>query len=220
VPPAEGINDPGFVERLVTTLRPDVGLSCYCTGIWKTPLLEALPQSVNYHDGLLPAFRGVAATSFSIYHGAPQSGFTFHRMTAGIDEGPILVQGAVPVGTRSFAQVDRAKATAAVRALPDVVDAIVTREPGRAQVGPASYFSGRDLVAVRAVPDPGTVPAEELARRIRAFGRVYLAFDGVTWPVTRIRPGRRGRFAFRDPVGEWWTADRIRGLPVRLARRS
>jgi methionyl-tRNA formyltransferase len=218
VPGSRGINDPEFVEELMTTLRPDAGLSCYCTSIWRAPLLQALPQAVNYHDGLLPAFRGVAATSFSIYLGAPQSGFTFHRMTAGIDEGPILAQGAVPVGARSFAQVDRAKSAAAVRALPDVVTAVVNRDPGRAQVGRASYFSRRDLVALRAVRDPGTVTGDDVARRIRAFGRVYLPFEGEAWPVTRIRPGRHGRFAFRDARGEGWTADRVRGLPIRMAR--
>ena len=220
VPPAAGVNDPGFIARLVATLQPDVGFSCYCTRIWKAPLLEAFPQAVNYHDGLLPAFRGVAATSFSIYQGASRSGFTYHRMSPAIDAGPILVEGSVPVGMRSFAQVDRAKATAAVRALPDAVDAIVARAPGRPQVGPAGYYSARDLGEVAAVPEPGVVTAEDLARRVRAFGVVRLTLDGTVWPVTRIRPGRRGQLAFRTRGGAWCTADRVRGLPVRLAVRN
>jgi len=218
VPPATGINDPEFVARLVDTAAPDLGFSCYCMRIWKAPLLDALPRSVNYHDGALPRYRGVAATSFSVYHDEPTSGFTYHRMSAGIDEGPILVQGAVPIGDRTFGTVDRAKAEAAVAALPEVLDRIVADDPGRAQAGDSSYFSGRDLFALAIIPDPAAVTADELQHRIRAFGTVQMTIDGDRWPVTRIRPGNHGRLTFRSADGAWCTADRVRGLPARLTR--
>ncbi len=109
-PCERGLNDPAFVAELRERTRADVALSCYCGTIWKAELLGALPQAVNYHDGLLPEYKGVGATSFSIYNGEATSGFTFHRMTEGIDAGAILVQGAVAVDEHStMGDVDRRK---------------------------------------------------------------------------------------------------------------
>lgn len=219
-PGPAGLNDPGFVARVADTLRPDVALSYYGRTIWKAPLLAALPQAVNYHDGLLPEFRGVGATSFSIYRGAAESGFTFHRMVEAIDAGPILVQGAVPIGRRAFLEVDRAKTAAAVAALPAVLDRIVAHDPGRAQTGPGSYFSYREMTEIVHVTDPDTVTTAELERRIRAFEEIRLTLDGAAWPVTRVRPGRHGPLTFRTADGSWCSADRVLGLPPRFHRAT
>ncbi len=224
-PAAGGLNDPEFVAELRERTRADVALSYYCRTIWKTELLRAFAQAVNYHDGLLPEYKGVAATSFSIYNGEATSGFTFHHMTEGIDAGPILVQGSVTVDERStLADVDRRKAHVAVAALPDVFDLVAASSPGRAQDRPGSYCSGKDLTALSLVARPDLLSADELLRRIRAFGRIGLEFDGAVWPVTRMRSGRPGRpdrgFTVATADGRSLRADRIRGLPVRFARRT
>lgn len=217
VPPPPGLNDPAFVARLVDTLRPDAALSYFCTRIWKAPLLEAIPTAVNFHDGRLPDYRGCGATAFSIFEDAGESGFTFHHMIAGIDEGPILVDGAVAIGDRGLTAVERAKAAAAVAVVPEVIDRMTMRDPGRPQTGSGSYFSRADLRAAMQVPDPGALTADELVHRIRAFGWVYVTLDGARWPVTRVRAGRHGRFTFRTADGAWMRVDRVLGLPVRLA---
>ncbi|MBM3660781.1 MAG: hypothetical protein FJW95_14955 [Actinobacteria bacterium] len=216
VPPTGDPSDPDFVTTLVERLGPDVALSYYCGRIWRASLLDALPQAVNYHDGTVPEYRGVGATSFSIYDGAPESGFTFHRMTIGIDEGPVLVAGAVPVGDQALAAIDRRKVEAAADALPRVLDRIVTADPGTPQVGSGGYHSARDVLACIHVTHPDAVSAEELGRRVRAFGTVHLTIDGERWPVTRVREGRHGPLAFRVADGRWMSADRVRGLPPRF----
>jgi len=77
VPSGGNPNAHGFVERLCEQTRAEVALSYYCGTIWRTDLLRAFNQAVNYHDGYLPWYRGVGATSFSIYNGEQESGFTF-----------------------------------------------------------------------------------------------------------------------------------------------
>ena len=61
-------------------------------------ILEAFPGRVlNIHPSLLPAFPGLDAIERAFAHGVRQAGCTVHLVTAGIDDGPILGQAAVPV---------------------------------------------------------------------------------------------------------------------------
>ena len=64
-----------------------------------TPMfLDAFPDRVlNIHPSLLPAFPGLHAQAQALAAAVRIAGATVHRVTPGMDEGPILAQGAVPV---------------------------------------------------------------------------------------------------------------------------
>jgi phosphoribosylglycinamide formyltransferase 1 len=62
------------------------------------PLLEAFPHRVlNIHPSLLPAFRGLNAQRQALEHGVRVTGATVHLVTSELDDGPIVLQAAVPV---------------------------------------------------------------------------------------------------------------------------
>jgi phosphoribosylglycinamide formyltransferase-1 len=62
------------------------------------PLLDAFPQRVlNIHPSLLPSFRGLDAQCQALEHGVRVSGTTVHFVTSQLDDGPIILQAAVPV---------------------------------------------------------------------------------------------------------------------------
>lgn len=64
----------------------------------KAPLLEAFPQRIiNIHPSLLPQFPGLAAWEQALAAGVPETGCTVHWVDAGMDTGPIIAQGRVPV---------------------------------------------------------------------------------------------------------------------------
>jgi phosphoribosylglycinamide formyltransferase-1 len=54
-------------------------------------------QMINIHPSLLPAFKGLDTHARVLAAGARLTGCTVHVVTPGMDEGPILVQAAVPV---------------------------------------------------------------------------------------------------------------------------
>jgi len=52
---------------------------------------------INIHPSLLPAFRGLDTHARALAAGVAVHGCTVHRATTALDDGPILVQGIVPV---------------------------------------------------------------------------------------------------------------------------
>ncbi len=56
-------------------------------------------RMMNIHPSLLPSFPGLRAPQQALDHGVKVSGCTVHVVTEGVDEGPIILQQAVPVRT-------------------------------------------------------------------------------------------------------------------------
>jgi phosphoribosylglycinamide formyltransferase-1 len=54
-------------------------------------------RMMNIHPALLPSFPGLDAQKQALEHGVKLSGCTVHFVTEGVDEGPIIIQAAVPV---------------------------------------------------------------------------------------------------------------------------
>lgn len=65
----------------------------------KPPLLDAIlpKQPINLHAGLAPEYRGSACNFWASYDGRSDLvGATLHRLTAGLDAGPILMRLGAP----------------------------------------------------------------------------------------------------------------------------
>lgn len=204
VPPSRDISHPRLAERLFDDLGVTAALSLGCLQLFRRPLLDRLASAVNFHDGLLPAYRGLSATSWSVYRGEAASGFTFHHMSERVDGGDVLLQEALPVDPEASVHTLLVAKTgrAAVR-LDEVLAAIAEGRPGRPQEGGGSYFGRRERDALVRVGDPGSLDWDDLRRRLRAFDRVFLDLAGRTWEVTAVRrvAGRGGPLAFTSRDG-------------------
>lgn len=53
---------------------------------------------INFHNALLPDYPGRNAPSWVIYQGEAQTGITWHYVTAGVDEGSIIIQKTCEIG--------------------------------------------------------------------------------------------------------------------------
>lgn len=64
-----------------------------------TPVLVKVYENrmMNIHPSLLPSFPGLDAQKKALDHGVKLSGCTVHFVTDGVDEGPIIIQAAVPI---------------------------------------------------------------------------------------------------------------------------
>jgi methionyl-tRNA formyltransferase len=221
VPPGRDLSHPRLAERLCDELGVTAALSLGCLQLFRRPLLDRLATAVNFHDGLLPDYRGLSATSWSVYRGEPASGFTFHHVSERVDGGDVLLQEALPVDPESsvhallVAKIGRAAAR-----LGEVLAAIAEGRPGRPQEGAGSYFGSRERDAVVRVGDPGSLDWHDLRRRLHAFDRVFLDLAGRTWEVTAVRrvAGRGGPLAFTSRDGVHGEPARFLHLPRPLYR--
>lgn len=187
LPPDQNINNPEFIERLKTKLKPTIALSYYCLQKFSPDLLKIFDCSANYHNGLLPGYRGVKATCWSLYQGEAETGFTFHRMNEKFDEGNILLQGAVPVGPdSSVVDLEYEKALKAINYIPRLIEMLINREPGQAQVSESNYFSEKDFQKMKRIDDPSKYSSFELMRRLRAFGLLIINIGGKKYDVTKL----------------------------------
>jgi methionyl-tRNA formyltransferase len=62
----------------------------------------ALPThgTINVHHGAVPEYRGGPPVFWELHDGLETVGFTIHRIDAGIDTGPVLATGEVPIERR------------------------------------------------------------------------------------------------------------------------
>ena len=224
MPPGRDVNAPSFVERIRTELCPDASLALMVPQLFGPPLLDACRSPANYHDGLLPRYRGFRATAWSVYRGEPRSGFAFHRMSAGVDDGPVLVRDAVPVppGAGPIA-VERAKMRLACARMGEALERLRAGDPGQPQRGEASSFTIADFKAIRTVRDPACMTWDELLRRLRAFEMLAMRLGGAWFTVTRLRrvagaPSVAG-LAFTTADGVRAEPDRFMFVPWALHRR-
>lgn len=90
-----------YNQALAETLK-ERGVDLVCLAgymrILRKPVLEAFEGRIlNIHPSLLPAFPGIDAQGQALEHGVKVAGCTVHFVTAGMDEGPIVLQAPVPV---------------------------------------------------------------------------------------------------------------------------
>ncbi len=154
------VNEPGFIGQLRREIRPDLVVSVAAPQIFGEELLR-LPRlgCVNVHGALLPRYRGMLPSFWTLLRGEREGGVTVHYMAAGIDDGPIIAQRRFPIHP------------------DDTVDSLIRRSKA---VGAELLLEVLDQLrngGVQARPNPVeagsycTFPSRADVRRLQALGR-------------------------------------------------
>lgn len=181
------INAPEFVKELKN--RANIILSCSNYQILKSDFIESFDYCVNYHNSLLPKYRGVGATPLSVYNGERKTGFTFHKLSVGVDEGNILIQGEVSIDkNKSGAEHEWNKTIAAAQKIDKLLNMIKSREQGQLQQGSASYYSMKDFKQAYQINNLENWNFEQIEKIIKAFGGVLIKNKF----VTKVKKSNKG----------------------------
>jgi phosphoribosylglycinamide formyltransferase-1 len=110
VVPSKGVadraaHDAAVVERLERHAPDLVCLAGYMRlltpgflrAFGPTPSSRGCPRVMNVHPGLLPSFPGLHAQRQALAYGARFAGCTVHFVDDGVDTGPVIAQGGVPI---------------------------------------------------------------------------------------------------------------------------
>jgi len=78
----------------------DVALSLDNALISEATFTVPKQGTINVHHGAVPDYRGGPPVFWELADGRDRVGFTVHRIDAGIDTGPVLVEGEIPIRFR------------------------------------------------------------------------------------------------------------------------
>lgn len=169
----DDINHPVWAEK-IKAIKPDIIFSFYFRDMVKKPILE-IPKHgcLNLHGSLLPAYRGRVPINWAIINGETETGVTLHYMTSKPDDGDIVGQEKIAIGTNDTAKDVHQKATKAAAVLLDKMLPLIKKgkAPRKKQdESKASYFGGRK-------PADGEIDwsksAAEIRNLVRATTRPY-----------------------------------------------
>ncbi|MEZ4593250.1 MAG: LLM class flavin-dependent oxidoreductase [Chloroflexota bacterium] len=133
----------------------------------------ALPQkgAINFHDGPLPRFAGLYATSWALLHQASHHGVTWHEMRSGVDQGDILVQRLFEIAKGETAFTLNVKAyEAAIATFAELVESLENNslQPRTQNLAEQTYFGKYDRPAAAATLD-WNQPADKLVALVNAL---------------------------------------------------
>ena len=90
--------------ELLSSLNLDIIISCFWSELFKESILNIPKLGVfNVHTALLPANRGSRPGPWAIIKGDETAGVTLHKMTQGVDDGPIVDQIAFEISKNETA---------------------------------------------------------------------------------------------------------------------
>ena len=90
--------------ELLSSLNLDLIVSCFWSELFKETVLNIPKLGVfNIHTALLPANRGSRPGPWAIINGDKKAGVTLHKMTQGVDDGPIVDQIAFDISNNETA---------------------------------------------------------------------------------------------------------------------
>lgn len=169
--------------------KVDVILSFGNPQIIRDPLLNY--KIVNYHNSILPYYRGLNATAWSMYFAEKMTGFTFHFVNEEIDQGNIILQGSIPVDyEKTPYELEIKKTIAASNSIPKLIELLKSGYVGIEQPKQGSYFGRKHLDDVLTFQSY-EVPMDkesifEIKKLIKIFGGVKFKKNDKILYVTAI----------------------------------
>ncbi len=182
----EKLRQPEAMEQL-RAWSPEVIVVAAFGQILKQDVLD-LPRfgCINVHASLLPRWRGAAPINAAILHGDTETGVTIMKMDAGLDTGPMLSQRSIRLTQDDtagsvFEKLSTLGAELLLDTLPDYLSGKLAPTPQ-----PEAGMTYAPMLKKGEGRLDFTRPAEELARRVRAFNPwpgAFMDFHGAMLKV-------------------------------------
>lgn len=125
---------------------------------------------INFHNALLPDYPGRNAPSWVIYQGEERTGITWHYVTAGVDEGNIIIQKSCEIGpdTKAY-ELTETLMDLACEGYYECFDGVMQEN---AETRPQGFSPERRMYRSSEVPGDGFLdfnePPEKLYRLLRS----------------------------------------------------
>lgn len=141
---------------------------------------------INWHNALLPHHKGRNAEAWSIFEGDSQTGITWHKLTAAVDAGDIILQKSIEIDSEITALgLFRRQCEMGAQAFQEILDALLLKQ---CKLRPQTEGENCKMHYSHEIPNGGfldpTWDAEKMSRFLRAMdygGLMLLGKMHVLW---------------------------------------
>lgn len=145
---------------------------------------------INFHNALLPDYPGRNAPSWVIYQGEEQTGITWHYVTAGVDEGGIIMQKSCEIGPdmKAYELTERLM-DLACEGFYECFAAVLAKS---VQARPQEFSPDRRMYRSTRIPSDGFLdPEKETEELYRLLRSVDYGKSGIFPPLQTVLNGTR-----------------------------
>ena len=157
---------------------------------------------LNVHASLLPRWRGAAPIQRAILAGDAETGVCIMQMEAGLDTGPVLLEGRIPVAAKTAGELTQELAVLGARLMVEVL-ADLPAHPRRGQSEDGVTYAHKIDKAEARID--WTRPAAEVERLVRAMNPAPGAWFELHGERVKLLAAEVLPFSF--PGGEGTTVD-------------
>lgn len=189
--------EPGAVEAFAA-LGADAAVVAAYGLILPVPVLEA-PRlgCLNVHASLLPRWRGAAPIHRAILAGDAETGVGIMQMEAGLDTGPVRLEGRTPIDGKTAGELTAELSAIGARLMVEVLDDIQAHPAVPQPEEGVTYAPKVDKAEARL---DFSRSAEEVERQVRAFNPApgaWFEFEGErirvhAADILPLPPGKKG----------------------------
>ena len=151
----------------LSRLAADVGV-VVAYGMILPEALLAVPRlgCLNLHASLLPRWRGAAPIQRAILAGDEETGVCIMRMEAGLDTGPVLLEGRMSIDARTAGELTRELSMMGATLMTDALADLPHRSPVPQPGEGVTYAAKIDKAETRI---DWSMSARRIERQVRAF---------------------------------------------------
>lgn len=158
-------------QEAFAALQPDIAVIVAYGLILPAAVLKAPRHGcLNIHASLLPRWRGAAPIQRAILAGDRESGVCIMQMEEGLDTGPVLKRGIVPISDRTTAPgLHDDLAALGARLIVETLDDIASGHPPPPQIQSNDGVTYAAMLSRQDGRIDWTRPATEIERQLRAL---------------------------------------------------
>lgn len=141
----KNINDKEFIHNIKNN-NYDYAFSICCNQIFKNELISSFHRVINYHSSILPKYKGLNSTLWSLLFKEKYTGFSYHYIDNKIDNGCIIFQDKFKINyNHSYKKIEIFKTLLAKKSLQKVISLVTKNFNGNKQKKNGSYFGKNEI---------------------------------------------------------------------------